>query len=68
MYKVERSETEKFSHIWNKGGINIILTPEAVDFATAWANVVLNNFIAMCQQQVEAHKIEQDKKLIVEGI
>jgi hypothetical protein len=71
MYKVERIEAEKFSKVWNRGGISIILTPEAVDFARDFANVVLNNFIQMCQQQaLEAQKAEEKAKkpLIIEGV
>jgi len=72
MYKIERPETEKFSRVWNKGGIQIILTPEAIDFATAWANVVLNNFVQMCQTEAAAaakKAAEPEKsKIIMEGI
>lgn len=71
-FKVQRVEAEKFSKIWNKGGISIILTPEAVDFATDFANVVLNNFIMMCQAQATqaaAKAAEAQKpKIILEGI
>lgn len=72
MYKIERTETAKFSHVWNKNGVQIILTPEAIDFATDWANVVLNNFIAMCQMQAqqaaEQAKESNKPKIIVEGV
>jgi hypothetical protein len=68
-FKVERVEAEKFSKVWNKGGISIILTPEAIDFATDFSNVVLNNFIQVCQQQVkDAQKAAEPKKLIIEGL
>lgn len=72
MYKVERKEAESFSKVWNKNGITILLTPEAVDFATDFSNVVLNNFIALCQQEAlkaQAKAAESMKpKIIVEGI
>ena len=72
VYKVERIEAEKFSKIWNKNGIAIILTPEAIDFATDFSNIVLNNFIGMCQAQAKeaAAKAAQDAKprIITEGI
>lgn len=70
IYKVELIEAQKFAQVWNKGGISIILTPEAVEFAKDFANVVLNNFIQMCQQQaIEAQKkAETQKKLIIEGV
>lgn len=71
-YKVNRVEAEKFSKIWNKGGITILLTQEAVDFATDFANVVLNNFIQMCQEEAlqaaKAAELQQKPKLIVEGV
>jgi hypothetical protein len=69
IYKVNRIEAEKFSKIWNKGGISILLSPEAIDFATDFSNVVLNNFIHMCQEQVVTAKQQESKKqIIVEGI
>ena len=71
-FKVERVEAENFSRVWNKGGIGIILTPEAIDFAKDFANVVLNNFIQMCQAQAvqAAAKAaeEQKSKIIMEGV
>ena len=72
MYKIERAETVKFSQVWNKGGIQIILTPEAIDFATAWSNVVLNNFVQMCQTEAAAaaKKVADAEKprIIIEGV
>jgi hypothetical protein len=68
-FKVERIEAEKFSKVWNKGGISIILSPEAIDFATDFGNIVLNNFIQVCQEQVKAaQKAAEPKKLIIEGL
>ena len=69
MYKVERVETENFARVWNKGGISIILTPEAIDFATDFSNVVLHNFINMCQEKVKNRQETQTtRKIIMEGI
>ena len=62
-FKVERQEAEKFSNIWNKNGIHIVLAPEAVDFATDFANVVLNNFINLCRAQAHAEAQKQAAKL-----
>jgi hypothetical protein len=68
-FKVERVEAEKFSKVWNKGGISIILSPEAIDFAADFSNVVLNNFIGMCQKQAEeAAKLQKPKQIIIEGV
>lgn len=69
VFKVERTETAKFAHVWNKGGISIILPDTALDFATDFANIVLNNFIAMCQANAaNAAANEAAKpKIIMEG-
>ena len=67
MYKVERKEAESFSRVWNKKGITIILTPEAIDFAADFANVVLNNFIQMCQVEAQQAALRKPKELIIEG-
>ncbi len=71
-FKVERVEVEKFAQVWNKGGVHIILSPEAIDFAKDFSNVVLNNFIGMCQAQATqaaAKAAEANKsKIITEGI
>jgi len=69
-FKVERVEAEKFSKKWNKGGVTILLTPEAIDFATDFANVAINSFIAMCQAQAaeEAAKKANTKPMIIEGV
>jgi hypothetical protein len=66
-FKVERKEAENFARVWNKNGITILLTPEAIDFATDFSNVVLNNFIQMCQAEA-AKAVEQKPKIIMEGI
>lgn len=72
VFKVERVEAESFSKVWNKNGISIILTPEAIDFAKDFANVVLNNFIHMCQAEAQAAAIKaaeaQKPKIIMEGL
>jgi hypothetical protein len=70
-FRVERIEAEKFSKVWNKSGIQILLTPESIDFAADFANVVLNNFIKMCEENAKVQqKLEEaaKPKLIVEGV
>ena len=68
-FKVERAEAEKFSKVWNKGGIAILLSPEALDFATDFSNVVLNNFIQMCAAQAKQEAaLRKPKQLIIEGV
>jgi len=66
-FKVQRAEAENFSKVWNKGGITILLSPEAVDFATDFANVVLRNFIQMCQEDAKK-QVPQPKQIIMEGV
>ena len=70
VFKVERKEAESFSKVWNKGGISIILPPEAIDFATDFANIAINSFIGLCQAQAaeEAAKRSNKKPMIIEGI
>ena len=66
-FQVQRVETENFSKVWNKSGITILLSPESIDFATDFANVVLRNFIQMCQDDAKK-QLNKPKQLIVEGI
>lgn len=69
VFQVQRVEAQKFAQVWNKGGISMIIPDVALDFATDFANVVLNNFIQMCQQQAQAPKpAEPQSKIIMEGI
>lgn len=72
-FQVDISEAKKFQTIWTFNGVAIPLPPEAAVFAKDFANVVLRNFILMCQQQArdaavksEAHP--QQKQIIVEGV
>ena len=66
-FQVELKEAQNFARIWNKGGVTILLTPEAVEFAKDFANVVLNNFAMLCQEQVKV-EAQKPKQLIVEGV
>lgn len=66
-FQVQRVEAEKFSKVWNKGGITILLSPESIDFATDFANVVLRNFILICQEDAKK-QIPQPKQIIMEGV
>lgn len=69
VFKVQRVEAEKFAQVWNKGGIAMIIPDVALDFATDFSNVVLTNFIAMCQANAQAAANEAAKpKIIMEGI
>lgn len=68
-YKVNKSEAESFAKIWrSKGGLIGTLDGLSIAFATDFANVVLRNFIDMCQKQVaQAQAPEPEKKLIIEA-
>jgi hypothetical protein len=73
LFKVERVEAQKFSNVWhNKTGLVVPLSVEAIDFATDFANVVLNNFVAHVQAEAakQAAKVaEMNKpKIILEGV
>lgn len=71
VFQVQRVEAQKFAQVWNKGGISMIIPDVALDFATDFANVVLNNFIAMCQANAKAEQVANEAakpKIIMEGI
>jgi len=72
-FQVDISDAKKFQTIWTFNGVSLPLPPEASFFARDFANVVLKNFILMCQQQARdaAAKSEthpQQKQIIVEGV
>jgi len=67
LFKVNKAEAESFAKVWNQGGVTMLLNDTAINFATDFSNVVLRNFIDMCQQEVVAKKTQQTKQLIVEG-
>lgn len=68
-YKVQRQEAANFAKVWNHKGVALVIQDAHIEFATDFANVVLRNFIQMCQQQVtNANSAKPEpKKLIVEG-
>lgn len=63
-FKVQRSEAENFAQIYTKNGLSVLLPDIAIDFATDFSNIVLRNFIDICQQQVVEHK----KQILMEGV
>jgi hypothetical protein len=71
-FKVELIEAQKFQKIWTLNGLAVLLPPEAANFAKDFANVVLNNFIGMCQAQATqaaAKAAEENKsRIITEGL
>lgn len=75
VFKVAPSEAQKFSQVWNYKGIAVPLQEPHIQFATDFANVVLNNFIMQCQMkaaqaaaQVAAQEVVSARQLIVEGV
>ena len=72
-FMVDVTEAKKFQAVWNFNGVALPLPPEAAHFAKDFANVVLRNFILMCQQQAKdaaAKTVDhpQQRTLIVEGV
>lgn len=68
-FSVPLEDAQNFQKIWTNNGIAVLLPPEASVFARDFANVVLRNFIQMCQEQASQTKIvEKEKKIIMEGV
>lgn len=55
-FKVNYSDAEGFSKVWNHKGIIIPLQEPHIQFATDYANVVLNSFV---QQTLQASAAKQ---------
>ncbi len=70
-FAVDLNEAVKFSKVWNHNGIAIPLSESACQFATDFANVVLNNFIHVCQQKAREAALQalegKKKPIIIEG-
>jgi hypothetical protein len=67
-FKVNKSEADAFAKVWNYKGIAIHLDDASIQFATDFSNVVLRNFIGMCQAQAELEAKQKSNKIIVEGL
>lgn len=65
-YKIDRREAESFARVWTRNGIAIPLSLASVDFATDFANIVLNNFITMCEQKATKAKQAAARKMVLE--
>lgn len=44
-------ETRKFSQVWTYKGLAVPLNEQHLQFATDWANIVLNSFIGQCERR-----------------
>lgn len=68
-FKVTLNETEKFAKVWNYNGIVVPLDDIALNFAKDFSNVVLRNFIEMCQKDAaQRRELEKKKQIIIEGV
>lgn len=57
-FSISRAQAEGFAKVWKTpGGIHVVQTPQALQFATDFANVTLASFISMCKHQAQqAHE------------
>lgn len=60
--QVTYKDTEGFSKVWNHKGIVIPMQEPHIQFATDYANVVLNNYIQMCIQYAAAAKKKAEEE------
>lgn len=71
VFKVDVVEAQKFQTVWTQNGLAVVLPPAASQFAADFANIVLRNFIAMCQRQAKDAQAKMQpvppKALIIEG-
>ncbi len=70
-FTVNLSEAIKFSKVWNINGIAVPISESSCQFATDFANVVLNNFINICQQKARESALQalegKKKPILIEG-
>lgn len=62
-FKVNKSEAEAFAKVWTYKGIVVPIPETSVQFAVDFSNVVLRNFIEICQQQVTAKTARVSERL-----
>jgi hypothetical protein len=67
-FKVDRREAEQFAKLWTRNGIVIPLNAFSIDYATDFANVVLSNFIIMCEQKALEAKRAAARKMVLESL
>lgn len=53
-YKISLADTQSFARVWTRNGIAILMQDVHMEFATDFANLVLANFIEMCQKDAAA--------------
>jgi hypothetical protein len=70
-FTVSALEAQKFSQVWTQRGLAVPLAPEHLQFATDFANVVLNNFITSCMHESAVRKQVQTQEdstvLVIQG-
>jgi hypothetical protein len=52
-FTVTKEQTAAFGKCWDSGGIKVIFDNTTLEFATAWANIVLKSFVYDMQEQVK---------------
>ncbi len=50
---VDIKQAEGFGKVWHHNGVGIILNDSHYKFARDFANVVLRNFVQMCEAEVK---------------
>lgn len=69
VFTVKLEEAVKFSQIWTLNGLSLPVSKEMAQYATDFSNVVLTNFITMCQENAKREiEARTPKPLIMEGI
>ncbi len=64
--QVPEGEAAKFSQVWNHNGVNVIIDPVALKFATDFANVCLRSvFAEMIHRAQQMQRAQQEKTSIV---
>ena len=58
--KVTEAQTKAFSKCWDSGGIRVIMDATSIRFATDWANIALQSFVAQIAQDM-AKKVAAKK-------
>jgi hypothetical protein len=53
---VTLKDTIGFSRVYTQNGLAVFINDTGMQFATDFANVVLNNFINLCNERAAAHK------------
>jgi hypothetical protein len=68
---VSVKDTQGFAKVWTHNGLAMVINDVAIQFATDYANVVINNFIRLCEERSIAAQqkalAEAAPKITLEG-